>query len=75
MRVAVLLALMLVITACGEVYSRDNFTKAVIGKSDQEVMQQFGKPGMVDAANPKRVVWTISAKPSTCTSRIAAIGG
>lgn len=58
LRAAVLLLPILFATACGEVYSHEDFTKAVMGKSEQEVSKQFGKPASVDASNPQRVIWT-----------------
>ena len=58
LRGALVPILALALTACGDIYSREDFTKAVVGKSDDEVSKQFGKPGIVDTSNPKRVVWT-----------------
>jgi hypothetical protein len=52
--------LAMVLTACGNVYSRDDFTTAVIGKSDTEVTQRFGKPASIDDSKPNQVIWTYS---------------
>jgi hypothetical protein len=46
------------LAACGNTYSRDDFTKGVIGKTEQEVASQYGKPQSVDDSNPDHVVWT-----------------
>ena len=46
------------ISACGNVYNRDDFKTAVMGKSETEVTQQFGKPDSVDASDPQHVKWT-----------------
>lgn len=55
---AAALALPLLITAgCGDLYTRDDFTKAAMTRSEPEVQKQFGKPAEVDSQNPKRVVW------------------
>jgi hypothetical protein len=50
------------VAGCGNIYSRDDFTTAVIGKTEQEVIQQFGTPDSVDERNPDRVVWTYDRK-------------
>lgn len=47
----------LLMTACGDVYSRDEFVTAVMGKSEDTVSQKFGKPASVDASSPERVIW------------------
>ena len=46
------------LTACGNTYSRDDFMKGVMGKTEQEVTTQYGKPKSVDESNPEHVVWT-----------------
>ena len=46
------------LTACGNTYSRDDFTTGVIGKTENEVTTRFGKPASVDESNPDRVIWT-----------------
>ena len=50
----------LMIAACGNIYSRTDFTTMVINKSDEEVVKQVGKPANVDTSNPERVIWTYS---------------
>ena len=55
---AALLALPLLLAGCGEIHTRDDFTKAVMTRSEPEVQKQFGKPTSVDSQNPKRVIWT-----------------
>ena len=52
------LALTTLLTACGNTYSRDDFTTAVIGKSEQEISAKFGKPAAVDESSPDRIRWT-----------------
>ena len=44
--------------ACGQIYSRADFTTMVMDKSDDEVMQKVGKPATVDTTNPEQVIWT-----------------
>ncbi len=62
MCVASFLLPVLVLSACGNIYSRDDFITAVTGKTDQEVEQQFGKPDAVDSSNPNQVVWVYKRK-------------
>jgi hypothetical protein len=54
---AAALSLSIGLTACGNTYSRDDFTTAAMGKSEQEITTQFGKPAEVDESNPEHVVW------------------
>jgi hypothetical protein len=46
------------LAACGNTYSREDFMKAVVGKSETEVTTQFGKPASVDEKDPQHVIWT-----------------
>jgi hypothetical protein len=55
---AAVLLLTASLTACGNTYSRDDFTKGVLGKTEQEVTTTYGKPKSVDESNPDHVVWT-----------------
>jgi hypothetical protein len=47
---------------CGQIFSREDLTTAVMGKSEQEVNQQLGKPDAVDDRNPEHVTWTYNHK-------------
>ncbi len=60
-RVAGLAVAALVLAGCGEIYDRNDFTKLVVGKSEQEVTKGVGKPAVVDSSNPDRVTWTYNA--------------
>jgi hypothetical protein len=55
---AALLLVTLFTAACGNTYSRDDFTTGVIGKSEQEVTTKFGKPASVSEESPERATWT-----------------
>jgi hypothetical protein len=55
-------AALLVVSACGQVLSREDLTTAVMGKSEQEVTQQLGKPDAVDDSDPEHVTWTYRRK-------------
>jgi hypothetical protein len=57
-RALALAAAVLTLAACGDLYSRTDFTTMVMNKSESEVRKQVGKPSEVDASNPKRVIWT-----------------
>jgi hypothetical protein len=46
------------LAACGDLYSRTDFTTMVMNKSDTEVTKTVGKPASIDASNPRRVIWT-----------------
>jgi hypothetical protein len=50
----------LMLAGCSNTYSRDDFNTGVIGKSEQEVTQKFGKPESVKAEGDEAVVWTYS---------------
>ena len=45
------------VAACGDLYSRTDFTTMIMNKSEQEVIKQIGKPSTVDDSNPDRVIW------------------
>jgi hypothetical protein len=55
--VAAALMLATLLSACGETYSRDDFTTGVIGKSEQEVSAKFGKPASIDENSPDQIRW------------------
>jgi len=57
-RALALAAAVLTLAACGDIYSRSDFTTMVMNKSDNEVTKQLGKPANVDTSNPERVIWT-----------------
>lgn len=54
---AALVVTSLAMTACGDIYSRDDFVKAVMDKSEVEVSQKFGAPAAVYTRIPERVIW------------------
>ena len=54
---AAALVLATLLTACADTYSRDDFTTAVVGKSEQEVTAKFGKPASIDDSGPDRTRW------------------
>ena len=61
-RAACLCAILLfIMMGCGQIQGREEFTKAVMNKSEQEVTDAVGKPAAVDASNPARVRWTYNA--------------
>ena len=53
----VLSAAVLLVAGCGQVLSREDLITAVMGKSEQEVTQQLGKPDAVDDSDPEHVSW------------------
>ena len=55
--VAAALAATALLAACGNTYSRDDFTKAVVGKSEQEVTQAVGKPSSVQEGDAEHATW------------------
>ena len=61
-RSALVLVPLLLVSGCGNVYSREDFTKAVVGKSDEEVQQQFGKPDAVESSGAEKVTWVYNHK-------------
>jgi hypothetical protein len=66
--IAVLLVSAFLVTACGNTYSRDDFTKGVIGSSEQEVTAKFGKPGAVQEG-ADRTTWTYSHETFDLTNQ------
>jgi outer membrane biogenesis lipoprotein LolB len=48
------------LAACGNTFSRDDFTKAVVGKSEQEVTTAVGKPSSVKETDAEHATWTYS---------------
>ena len=60
--VAALLAPILWIAGCGEIYSRGDFTTKVMNKSETDIIKEIGKPSNVDSSNPNRVIWTYTSK-------------
>ncbi|MGH8616282.1 MAG: hypothetical protein ACREUW_01220 [Burkholderiales bacterium] len=61
LRVAACTAVIAVLAGCGPKLERQDFTTAVMSKSDAEVQKAIGKPDAVDASNPDRVVWTYTS--------------
>lgn len=55
---AVLFAVALAIAGCGQLQGRDEFSKQVMDKSEQDVINTVGKPSSVDSSNPAHIVWT-----------------
>jgi len=56
--VASVVAASLLVSACGDLYDRTDFTRLVQNKSEQEIRKGVGKPSTVDSSNPERVIWT-----------------
>ena len=56
--IAVALAATALLAACGNTYSRDDFTKAVVGHSEQEVTTAVGKPSSVTETDAEHATWT-----------------
>jgi hypothetical protein len=55
-----LAALALVIgslSACGDIFSRDDFANIVKDKTSDEVASKLGKPSATDESDPSRVAW------------------
>jgi hypothetical protein len=46
---------------CGDLYSREDFTGMVMGKSEREVVSKLGKPAVVDDSDAARVTWTYNS--------------
>lgn len=46
------------LAACGNTYSREDFTKAVVGHSEQEVTTAVGKPSSVAETDSEHATWT-----------------
>jgi hypothetical protein len=56
---AALTITVLMIAACGNIYSRTDFVGMVMNKSETEVLKQVGKPSTVDeTSHPGEVIWT-----------------
>jgi hypothetical protein len=53
-----LLTATFLLAACGDIFSRVDFTAMVMDKSEQEVTSKAGRPAEIDTSNPDRVVWT-----------------
>lgn len=58
--IAAALAASALLAACGNTYSRDDFTKAVVGKSEKEVTAAVGKPSSVTETDANHATWTYS---------------
>ena len=54
------LAALVLIAACSRPFSRDDFTTAVMGKSEQEVVTAIGKPASVKEDDAEHATWTFS---------------
>ena len=59
---AFLVSFVLLVSGCGNVYSRDDFKAGVIGKSEQEITQQFGQPDSVESSDPGQIRWIYKHK-------------
>ncbi len=46
------------LTACGDIVSRDDFVNFTKDKTSDEVASKFGKPATTDESDPSRVIWT-----------------
>lgn len=54
---AALVLPLLALPGCGDIYSRDDFTKGVLNQSTQDVEKVYGKPAEIDSHDPNRVIW------------------
>jgi hypothetical protein len=54
------LAAFVLVAACARAYSRDDFSTAVIGKSEQEVLTAIGKPSSVKEDDSQHARWIYS---------------
>ena len=63
------LAAFVLIAACGRTYSRDDFTTAVMGKSEQEVVTAVGKPSSVKEDDAQHSTWTYSHQTFDMTNQ------
>ena len=55
--IAAVLAASTLLAACGNTFSRDDFTKAVVGKSEDEVTKAVGKPSSVTETDTEHATW------------------
>ena len=53
---------MLVLAACNSDYPRGQFSGYIIGKTEDQIISQVGKPHEVDASNPASPVWVYNKK-------------
>jgi hypothetical protein len=63
------LAAVVLIAACGRIYSRDDFTTAVMGKSEQEVLTAVGKPSSIKEDDAEHATWTYSGQTFDLTNQ------
>lgn len=59
---AALVAAMLLIAGCGDIFGHDEFDKMVLKRTEEQVTADVGKPEAVDKSNPARVIWTYYSK-------------
>lgn len=57
-----MLAAALVLVACNSDYPRGQFSGYVIGKTEDQIISQVGKPHEVDNSNPASPVWVYKKK-------------
>lgn len=57
-----MLAATLVLVACNSDYPRGQFSGYVIGKTEDQIISQVGKPHEVDNSNPASPVWVYKKK-------------
>jgi hypothetical protein len=53
---------MLVLTACNSDYPRGQFSGYVIGKTEDQIIAQVGKPAEIDNSNPASPIWVYKLK-------------
>jgi hypothetical protein len=53
---------MLVLAGCNSDYPRGQFSGYVIGKTEDQIISQVGKPHEVDSSNPASPVWVYNKK-------------
>ena len=61
-RIALLIALPLVLAACSGGYQRGIFTGYVVDATEEEITGKIGKPDQVDNSNPNAPRWTYNKK-------------
>lgn len=59
---ALAVAMIFLLTGCGERISRDDFTAAVKDNSTSEVTARFGNPDAVDESADNTVKWTYKSR-------------
>ncbi|MFO1325507.1 MAG: hypothetical protein U1F15_15790 [Burkholderiales bacterium] len=61
-RIALLIAVPLVLAACSGGYQRGIFTGYVVDSTEEEITKKIGKPDAIDNSNPNAPRWTYNKK-------------